>query len=234
MAFPKAVVIVAGGTGNRMGTAIPKQFINLKNKPIIVHTIEQFIQFEKQIDIVVVCHKDFIDKLERIKSEYFSFNNLKIIEGGESRFQSCQLGVAAVANSENTIVAIHDAVRPNISQQVIEDGFNIAKEKGSAIPAVPVVDTIRVVFEDGDSEWINRNQFRKIQTPQCFQLNKLKQAYTNAAATNENIFTDDASVWEADGNKVHLYPGDEKNIKITKPADLLMIEAMLKDKGEES
>jgi len=226
-AFPKAVVIVAGGVGSRMGASIPKQFLTIKDKPIIAYTIEQFIQFDAQIEIVVVCHKNYIETLYKISQQYFLKASITVIEGGNSRFQSCKIGVEAIETEENKIVAIHDAVRPNVSQALIKNGFQLAYEKGAEIPAIKLTDTIRVVYEDGQSDWMDRNQFRKMQTPQCFSLAKLKAAYTIAATQTESNFTDDASVWEANGQSIYLYEGEEKNIKITSPTDLVLMEFFL-------
>lgn len=233
-AFPKSVVIVAGGTGSRMGASIPKQFIEVFGKPIIVHTIEQFIHYAQDIEVVVVCHKDYIEHLNQLSKQYFPSAKINIVEGGNSRFQSCKIGIEAIADIENCVVAVHDAVRPNVSQTIISEGFNLANKSGSAIPATKVVDTLRVVFEDGSTEWIDRNQFRKIQTPQCFKLKELKQAYILADNNNEGNFTDDASVWEEAGFAVNLYQGDSLNIKITTPADFKFMESILKSKEQES
>lgn len=216
----KSVIIVAAGSGSRMGSTVPKQFLLLNGIPILMHTMKRFHAYDQDMNIVVVlsaCEKERWNSL--IKQHHFTLRH-KIANGGETRFDSVQNGLLEV---ESGIVGIHDGVRPLISIELISRCYSEAEKFSNAIPVIPVTDTIRETGTGG-SKTIDRSNLRQVQTPQCFDVAKLKKAY--AAATGNN-FTDDAGVFENAGNKIHLVEGEKLNIKITDPADLIIAEAVL-------
>lgn len=226
----KAVVIVAGGVGSRMKANIPKQFMTIHNQPLIVYTISAFLEMEAFNfgEIVIVCHKSYISKLEKILSTYFTNYNFILVEGGASRFQSCYNGLKAITVAENKLVAIHDAARPLLSKQLIKTVFEKAVVHQSAIPAIRLKDSVRMVDEsETDSKIVDRNLLRLVQTPQCFLHSKLLKAYENAVNNAQLKFTDDASVWEAKYGNVFLCEGKAENIKVTEPFDLTLAELLL-------
>ncbi len=217
------IIIVAGGLGNRMKNDLPKQFIQLNGKEIILYSIESFLYFDPNIEIIIVTHKDYIDLLKDILLK----NNLidvKIVEGGETRFHSVKNGLDLISEA-TAIVGIHDAARPLVNIQTITNCFNVAAEKGNAIPFVPVSESIRENI-DGHNKYVNRNNFKTIQTPQCFIAGKIKKAFQLPYSEN---FTDDASVLEANGEKINLVEGNVENIKITNPKDLIIAKALLEN-----
>lgn len=218
----KFVIIVAGGTGSRMQTNIPKQFIEINNEPIIIKTIKTFLNYEVDIDIIICVHPNFKAYLEELIGIHFlNTNTIRITLGGDTRFQSVKNGLALV-NDETAIVGIHDAARPLVSLQTIKNCFNTAQEKGNAIPCILVSETLRKV--DGLlNTQVDRTQFRIIQTPQCFLASKIKQAYKQ---TYNIQFTDDATVLEQIGETIHLVEGNVENIKITHPADLAIAKTL--------
>ncbi|MFZ4401333.1 MAG: 2-C-methyl-D-erythritol 4-phosphate cytidylyltransferase [Bacteroidales bacterium] len=217
----KTVIIVAGGNGQRMNSEIPKQFLEVSGKPILIHTIEKFYLYDDRIQIILVLPSKHISIWEKLVEKY-NFNiKVKIAFGGETRFQSVKNGLDLV---EKGIVAIHDAVRPLVSLDTIERAFETALLKGNAIPAISVNDSLRIIDNSG-SKILNRNLIKLIQTPQCFEVRTLKKAY--AQEFDEN-FTDDASVLEKSGKKINLIEGNKENIKITFAADLLIAKALLK------
>jgi 2-C-methyl-D-erythritol 4-phosphate cytidylyltransferase len=216
------VIVVAGGTGTRMQSAVPKQFMLIGGKPIMVHTLSQFVAWDPQIKIIVVMHSDFIGQWKELAHVHCPHIIHQVVSGGKERFDSVKAGLACIEDLE-AVVGIHDAVRPLVAKATLERCYIGAQQKGSAIPCVPVTDSIRMV--DGEaSKHMDRSSLRAIQTPQCFQLNLLLQAYNLPYQTS---FTDDASVVEASGSAVHLVEGNRENIKITNPEDLLVAESLL-------
>ncbi len=207
------VIVVAGGSGNRMESEIPKQFLELKGKPIIAHTISKFQSVLPEAEIIVVIPSESKHYWDAICNKDF-FNNVKTCTGGDSRMESVKNGLALI--KENGIVGIHDAVRPLVSKETILASFNKAEKVGSAVPIMPLNDSIRRVFE-GTNRTKDRSRYRLVQTPQCFQINLLKAAYNKIGS---KIFSDDAGVFEYAGHKIGLVDGNEENLKITRPIDL--------------
>lgn len=216
-------VIVAGGKGTRMGNKIPKQFLHLMGMPVLCHSILAFKHAFKQIKIILVAPEDDIDSAETILKSYIPKINVTIVSGGDTRFQSVKNGLKAI--NGNGIVFIHDAARPLLSQEVIERCFECALENGNAIPAISVVDSIRFIDNDGNSSPLNRDKVKIIQTPQTFHTDIIIPAFKQEYNAS---FTDEATVIESMGIKVHLVEGDVDNIKITNPADLELADIILK------
>lgn len=214
-------VIVAGGAGNRMQTETPKQFLLLNNLPVIMHTIKAFALSEFQPKILVVLNQEQHSYWSKLCLE-FNFNiPHTIISGGTERFHSVKNAIDTI--SEESIISIHDAVRPMVSKDLIDKSFQHAFQKGNAIAAVKPIDSIRRKKDD-DTEAVNRDDFFLIQTPQVFKSDIIKNAYNLPF----NIyFTDDASVVEESGIRVNLIEGERNNIKITYPADLDIAEWFL-------
>jgi 2-C-methyl-D-erythritol 4-phosphate cytidylyltransferase len=211
----KHVIIVAGGSGKRMGTDIPKQFLLLKGKPILMHTIERFSKFDSEINIVVVLPEQQIDYWNSlVKDHRFNIEH-KLVKGGEERFYSVKNGLESIYEKDG-IVAIHDGVRPCVSNQTIATCFREAEEKGNAIPYADITESIRYV-DKSSSYIVDRSKYKTIQTPQVFDLLKIKNAYKTEF---KKEFTDDASVFEEVGYDINLVLGNNENIKITTPFDL--------------
>ncbi len=232
----KAVVIVAGGTGSRMQMDVPKQFISLRGKPVIIYTIEAFQLAFIDISVIIVCHSEYLKELKTIINEHLESTNIKIIPGGATRFHSSYAGLQAVPFKQG-LVAIHDAARPFVKPATIQQCFEICVQKGNAIPAIPITDTVRKI-EDDQSTWVDRSVLRKIQTPQCFQFHEILEAYhiaakhvdrQNTTDIQKNTFTDDASVLEFYGKPIFLCDGQPDNFKITTPVDLKLAEWMLSE-----
>lgn len=216
----KNALIVAGGAGTRMGTAIPKQFLSLAGKPILMHTLQQFSAEVEQL--VLVLPENQISYWHNLCQE-FDFNlQVLLVHGGNTRFESVKNGLNAIVG--NGFVAVHDAVRPFVSSQIIKDAFEMASLKGNAVVSVPLHDSIREM-KDGRNKSVDRSLYRLIQTPQCFEVDFLKKAYQQPA---QSFFTDDASVAESIGAEIFLTQGSYDNIKITTPEDLVIGEAILK------
>ena len=215
-----AVIIVAGGTGSRMNTELPKQLIEIYNKPIIVYSIEKFISFNKNIQVIISLHKDYFDVFEKIKRQ---FNlNVHVVQGGETRYQSVK-NALAVLKDEIKIVGIHDAARPLVSLQTIERVYQSAEKNGAAIPVIDMNESLREV-ENNNSKAVDRTKYKIVQTPQCFQKDILLDAYNTPY---NSLFTDDASVVEENGHRIFLTEGNAENIKITYPQDLKLAEMLL-------
>lgn len=209
-----SVIIVAGGTGSRMKSSTPKQFLEIDGLPIIVHTISRFLAIDLKIPIVIAAPKEHFDFMEKLVDKHFPESNIKICSGGETRFHSVK---NALSYCGSTYVMVHDAVRPCIDECFLQNLINFTKVNDCAIPFVPMVDSVRIK-KDNKFEIINRDYLIRIQTPQCFNTSKLKNAYQQEF----NQFTDDASVWESAGFELFFLPGQEKNIKITTPDDLIL------------
>lgn len=222
----KYVIIAAGGSGNRMDTATPKQFLPLAGKPILMHAINAFHQCDAEIEVIVVLPENRISEWEQLCEQHKFTINHTIAEGGETRFHSVKNGLATADYTDyaDVLIAVHDGVRPLVSTQLINKVFETAERSGSAIPTIPVDESIRNVKDD-QNKTVDRKDYRIIQTPQCFRADIIKSAYEQAY--NE-IFTDEASVVEAAGEKIHLVEGERKNMKITSPQDLLIAEMLIK------
>ena len=215
-------VIVAGGKGLRMGSDIPKQFLILNGMPVLMHTIQKFSQINLDQIILVLPASQF-KYWEELKVQYnFTIPHL-LVKGGETRFHSVKNGLDQITDS-NSLVAIHDGVRPMIQQDIIEQSFVAAEKFGNSILAIKPKDSIRKQ-ELLENHSVNRNNYYLIQTPQTFQTALIKEAYEKAEDDN---FTDDASVLEGVlKHKIHLIQGDENNIKITSPVDLKIASVLL-------
>lgn len=207
-----AVIIVAGGSGKRMLTDTPKQFLLLDGRPMLFKTIEAFAGAMQR---VVVLPAEWIDHWRDLCKQYGLDVEHEIVEGGSERFFSVANGLAVV-REEVEFVAVHDGVRPFVSEQVIENALFIAQECGCAIPVVEVNDSVRIVNEDGSSQALLRSRLRAVQTPQIFKRDILQSAYKQ---TFNVCFTDDASVVESAGYRIALSQGDVENIKITYKKD---------------
>lgn len=220
----KYILIVAGGKGVRMDSDEPKQLAVINGKPLLMWTFEAFNFLKNTANFVLVLNSNLIGSWNHLcQVNQFNFRH-EIVEGGPKRFHSVKNGLHFVP--DNSLVAIHDAVRPLVSKKVINACFSIAERKGNAIPAVAVNDSIRET--DASINWsVNRNNYKIIQTPQTFKSDNIKRAYLQ---TYHEKFTDDASVLESAGGKIQLVDGDPENIKITTTNDLIFTSALLKHK----
>jgi 2-C-methyl-D-erythritol 4-phosphate cytidylyltransferase len=216
-------IIVAGGSGTRMGSELPKQFIEIKKKPILMHSISAFFNFDKEISIIVVLPESQLNFWEELCKKHAFYIPHTVTSGGKERFNSVKNGLSLIID-KNSLVGIHDGVRPCVSIETLQRCYNTALETGNAIPVVDIVDSIRKVASNGSSTSKNRADYKIVQTPQCFNTSKLKKAY---ALEYIDSFTDDASVFEAFGESINLVEGNRENIKITTPTDLIIGEAYL-------
>ena len=221
----KFALIVAGGVGSRMGAEVPKQFIELAGRPILLWTIQRFLDFDPEIELVLVLPSSQFDRWQQVRQQFQLTGKISLVGGGDTRFQSVRNGLDAIAG--DGIVFIHDGVRPLVSSETLQRCFQTALEKGNALPVSPVVESLRQLTGH-ESQHVDRNQFRLVQTPQTFQTELIKKAYRQPES---DFFTDDASVCEADGVHIHLVDGNPENIKITNPIDLRVAEALLKSRG---
>lgn len=221
----KSVIVVAGGKGLRMGGEIPKQFIPVKGKPVLMRTLETFYRYDQNIELILVLPVDQQEYWKHLCVEYRFTLPHRIADGGETRFHSVRNGLELVDGSEGW-VAVHDGVRPFVAQEVIARCFEKVQEKEAVIPVVPVVETVRHLLPEGGSETVSRDEYKLVQTPQVFSVRLLKQAY---AQSYMSAFTDDASVVEALGYAVELVEGNRENIKLTTPFDLTVAEALIID-----
>lgn len=210
----KSIIIVAGGQGLRVGASLPKQFIPIAGKPILMHTIEAFYCYDSSIEIVLVLPESHCEYWNKLCDEYKFTIKHKVAIGGETRFHSVKNGLE-LANG--TFVGVHDGARPFASGEMIARCYDAAKELKAIIPVIDSVDSLREIFDDGNSKIVDRKKIKAIQTPQVFERKILQKAYLRMY---KDTFTDDASVVEADGGQIYLIEGDIKNIKITTPLDL--------------
>lgn len=213
---PKVAVIVAGGMGLRMGADKPKQFLELNGRPILLHTLETFLNSYTDMQIVLVLPADHMEYGKNITADVPGKERIRFITGGETRFHSVQNGLRAITQA--SIVFVHDAVRCLLTVSLIRRCFEQACALGSAIPVIPATDSIRFL-EGEQSRALPRAQIRLVQTPQTFRSDILLPAYQTPYQTD---FTDEASVVEHSGIPVHLIEGEERNRKITEPIDLLI------------
>lgn len=217
------VIIVAGGKGLRMGGDLPKQFIPLAGKPVLMRTLENFFSFSPDIDIILVLPHDHQEYWRNLCGEYGFGVPHRIADGGATRFHSVRNGLALVEEADDAVVAVHDGVRPFVSHDVIARCFDMAAGGLAVVPVTGVVETVRRMKQDGTSVTVPRGEYRLVQTPQVFPSRMIKKAYT---ADYIDSFTDDASVVEAMDIDVELAEGNRENIKITTPFDMVVAEAL--------
>lgn len=216
----RSIIISAGGIGQRMGAAIPKQFLNLNGRPVLFYTIERFYQFDPNIQIILVLPSNQIDYWKALCVKHEFSIAFTIAKGGKERFFSVKNGLALATGN---VIGVHDAVRPLVALAVIENAFQKAEELGAAIPVSDISESIRQL-QGSQSVAVDREAFKLVQTPQCFQNEVIKSAYNQEFSSE---FTDDASVIEKNGGLIHLIKGNEENIKITRPMDLRLAELLL-------
>lgn len=217
------MVVVAGGSGTRMGAEIPKQFLLLKGRPILMHTLQRMHDRDATMELVLVLSSSETEHWKHLCKQHRFAVPHKIAKGGETRTASVKNGVQLTDPSAE-LIGVHDGVRPFVNGKVLRDCFQTAEETGAAVPATPVVQSLRKL--DGDrNKAVDRDHFRAVQTPQCFQAKLLREAFANAPHQH---FSDDASLVEASGHAITLVEGDSENIKITTPTDLIWAEAFLK------
>ena len=214
------VIIVAGGKGLRMGSDIPKQFLPVGGKPVLMRTIERFHEYAEALTIILVLPKAQQEYWKTLCQKHDFTVEYLLADGGETRFHSVLHGLALIPDSTEGVVGVHDGVRPFPSLDVIRDCYETAREKKAVIPVVPVVETLRHVTQGTKP----RSDYRLVQTPQVFDIQLLKAAYQQ---TYSDAFTDDASVVEAYGHTVALVDGNRENIKITTPYDLKIAETLV-------
>lgn len=224
------IIIVAGGKGLRMGGDIPKQFLPIGGRPILMRTLERFREYSSTLQIILVLPKDQQDYWLQLCKEYDFKVDYQMTDGGETRFHSVQHGLALIPDDAEGVVGVHDGVRPFPSIEVIRNCYETAREKKAVIPVIPVVETVRKLASIGTigtipSQTVPRNDYRLVQTPQTFDIQLLKAA--NRQPYNDN-FTDDASVVEAYRQEITLVEGNRENIKITTPYDIVVAEALIK------
>ncbi len=215
------VVIVAGGSGKRMGAEVPKQFLELAGRPVLMHTIERFKTFDESIEIITVLPENQLRHWLELQKQY-SFTILQtIVKGGSTRFHSVRNGLKFV--NVPGIVAIHDGVRPFVSIDTIRRCFSTAEKLGNAIPSISPIESLRIVTESG-SHPVDRFHVKQIQTPQVFSADLIKKAYLQEYKPE---YSDDATVLESTGVRINLIEGNRENIKITNPEDLIISKALL-------
>ena len=214
-------IIVAGGSGTRMHSSTPKQFLPLAGKPVLFYSLEAFYNFDTTTEIIIALPADFFSEWEKLCTEY-NFNiPHKLVTGGETRFHSVQNGLQIII--EKGIVGVHDAARPLVSTETISRSYEAAEKFGAAVPYVPLNDSIRF-YNGHESRSLDRNKHVLVQTPQCFRSDVLISSYQT---DYQPFFTDDASVVESSGFTVHLVEGNAENIKITTPSDFLIAETLV-------
>ncbi|TDO21026.1 2-C-methyl-D-erythritol 4-phosphate cytidylyltransferase [Pedobacter duraquae] len=221
-------IIVAGGKGSRMNSAIPKQFMVLEGKPVMMHTIETFYKSAAQPEIIVVLNIHLHHTWDELCTKYGFEIPHTLVKGGAERFHSVKNGLKLIKGK--ACVAIHDAVRPLVSKSLIEQSFEAAAEKGNAVTGVTPTDSVRQLDGKGKTRSLQRAELMLIQTPQTFNIELLRKAYQEPF---RNEFTDDASVVEFAGYDIHIIPGERENIKITQGADLELAALYLKKKASE-
>ncbi len=216
----KSVIITAGGIGKRMGSDIPKQFIEVNDLPILMHTINLFFDFDHNIQVIVVLPKGHIEFWKSLIAKHDYKVQHTIIEGGEERFHSIKNGLKAI---KGDLVAVHDGVRPFVSQSVLTQLFMSTIKNQAVIPVVSLKESLRYTAAE-QSNAVNRADYKIVQTPQCFTNELIQKAYLQ---TYSDHFTDDASVIEQLGYQIHLVKGNDENIKITTPMDLKLAKILV-------
>ena len=217
----RTFIITAGGIGKRMGGDLPKQFLLLHNKPVLMHTLERLFHFDSQAEFILTLPEAHFSTWKQLCEEQQFDVPHTLIAGGEERFHSVK---NALEKANGNIIAVHDGVRPFVTVETLQRLFEAVETKKAVIPVLPVKESIRRVSSE-KSEAVNRAEYVLVQTPQVFQTEVLKSAYQNPFS---NMFTDDASVVEASGHLIHLVSGNEENVKLTNPIDMRLAEILLK------
>ena len=217
------IIIVAGGKGLRMGSDIPKQFLPIGGKPVLMRTLERFREYSADLQIILVLPEAQQEYWHQLCEEYHFNVEYTLANGGQTRFHSVQNGLAKVPDDAIGVVGVHDGVRPFPSIEVIRNCYETAREKKAVIPVIPVVETVRHLENEG-SKTVPRGDYRLVQTPQTFDIQLLKAA--NRQPYNDG-FTDDASVVESFGYEITLVEGNRENIKITTPYDMKIAEVLI-------
>lgn len=220
-----SVIITAGGTGKRMGAGVPKQFLLIDGRPMLMHTIEAFYSFDPTFELILTLPEEWASHWEELCEKHTFTIPHRLVTGGEERFHSVK---NAINHCTGEFIAIHDGVRPFVSQDTIRRCFESAQIHHAAIPVVPVNQSIRKVTEEGNLG-VNRNEYKVVQTPQVFTRKILIESYNQPY---DPAFTDDASVVENRGYEIHMVEGNEENIKITTKQDLLLAAQLKKNPTE--
>ena len=218
------IIIVAGGKGLRMGSDIPKQFLPIGGKPVLMRTLERFRAYSSELQIILVLPEAQQDYWRKLCEEYHFEEAYQLTNGGQTRFHSVQNGLALVPDDAEGVVGVHDGVRPFPSIEVIRNCYETARTAKAVIPVIPVVETVRHLLSNKKSVTVPRDEYRLVQTPQTFDIQLLKAA--NRQPYNDG-FTDDASVVESYGHAITLVEGNRENIKITTPYDLKIAEVLI-------
>lgn len=218
----KAVIVVAAGSGSRMGGELPKQYLKLLGKPLIIHTLDKFHGFDPEMKKVVVLAPAQRDLWDEMAGSYAILGEIIIAEGGATRYDSVKNGLAHI--EEGIIAGIHDAVRPFVSHDTLKRCYESAASAGSGIPVVEMDESVRMTDQKGGSVHMDRTRLKRVQTPQVFRSDQIKQAYQQPY---NSLFTDDASVYEALFGKIVLVQGNRENIKITTPTDMKLAELLI-------
>ena len=216
------IIIVAGGKGLRMGGDVPKQFLPVGGRPVLMRTIERFLDYSAGLSVILVLPREQQDYWRELCAEYGFAPGFQLADGGATRFHSVQNGLALIPDDAEGVVGVHDGVRPFVAKEVIDSCYRKARQEGAAIPVVPVVETLRHIPSRKN---VLRSDYCLVQTPQVFDIQLLKAAGRQPYC---DAFTDDASVVEAYGHGIALVEGNRENIKITTPFDLAIAEALLR------
>lgn len=217
----KGVVIVAGGSGSRMGTSLPKQYLDLCGEPIIVRTIKKFLEFDPDLELVLVIPASDESRWKEIQSKFLEKENIQTCAGGKTRFHSVKNGLDKIIRAK--FVGIHDAVRPLVSNRTLEFCFSALEEHDAVVPVYPMKSSLRQI-KGKSSRAMDRSSIVAVQTPQCFRAEVLEESFKQSYTDQ---FTDDATVAESAGYEVHCVDGNEENIKITTPYDLMIAEVLV-------
>lgn len=217
----RTMIVVAGGAGTRMGADMPKQFIELKGLPILMHTLQNLHGMDHKLSLILVLPEEHMQQWKVLCAKHRFEVPLMVTIGGTSRFLSVQNGLKLAA--DEGLIGVHDGVRPFVSKQVVDACFETAEKHGAAVPGVPIVQSVREETALG-SKAIDRSMLRAVQTPQCFRADLILNAYAQAA---HDRFTDDATVVEAAGHRIEMVQGNDENIKITSPADLALANLLI-------
>ncbi len=226
------LIVVAGGKGQRMGGALPKQFQLLGDRPVIMVTLERLHAIDNTLKFILVLPLEYIALWDELCTKYEFSLPVTVVAGGNTRFHSVQNGLSMIEDSDEALVGVHDAVRPFVSQKVLDDAFREAWINGAAIPMIDIQDSVRqIIGAGGASQAVPRDRYRLVQTPQVFRLSLLRNAYSQRYV---EAFTDDASVVEAMGERVYAVEGNRENIKLTTPFDMMVAKTIIETYSNQS